>query len=141
MEALASLSLAGTIVQIVDFTSKLVFKAIEIRKSSNGLDQASSDITLVAKTLARLSHELETSSNANLPKEREMNDLAAQCKDVAEKLMAVIAKFKNSGKHTTRSSFLQAMRFVMSKDEIAELTRRMESICRAMNICLLKMIS
>jgi hypothetical protein len=142
MEVLAALSVASAVVSFIDFGSKLVSKVHELRESSDGLDEGTSDIKLVAKTLSRLSHELEVSSTAASPEEREMKELATRCKDLVKQLLAVIAKLESGGQQMRRwSSFRQAIRFAMSKDQIIDLTKRIESLRQSMNMCLLKMIS
>jgi hypothetical protein len=69
----------------------LVSKANELHASPNRLDNESADIKAASETLYRLSYDLEASFVATGPEERELCELAAQCKKLATQLLEVIA--------------------------------------------------
>jgi len=140
MEAFAALSLASAVVQFVDFGSRLVSKTNNLRE--NGFSKEVTDIKAAATTLSRLSDELKASFPATSPEEKEMKELAARCKDLAEQLLVVMKKIEKdvSVQQTAWRSFRQAIRMVMSKDEVKELTERIGLIRETMNLCLQKML-
>jgi len=140
MEALAALSLASAVVQFVDFGSRLVSKTNNLRE--NGFSKEGADIKAAATTLSRLGDELKASFSATSPEEEEMADLATRCEDIAGQLLAVMRKIEKdaSVQQTAWQSFRQAIRMVMSKDELKELTERIGLIRETMNLCLQKMM-
>lgn len=60
LDPLTSLSIASSVIQFVDYSTKLVSKAKEIRKSSNGVLSENLEVESVCKRLQTLSETFST---------------------------------------------------------------------------------
>ena len=66
LDPLTALSVAGNIVQFVDFTVKLISKGNELYKSADGALVDNRDLEAIASNLARLTERLRTDMNHHL---------------------------------------------------------------------------
>ncbi|KAF4461191.1 Vegetative incompatibility HET-E-1 [Fusarium albosuccineum] len=60
MEPLSALSLAGNIIQFIEFSAKLVKKANEIKNSASGVTEEVEDATKISQSLHKLCQELQS---------------------------------------------------------------------------------
>ncbi|KAE8446759.1 hypothetical protein EG329_011664 [Mollisiaceae sp. DMI_Dod_QoI] len=122
MDPLSALSLAATLVQLVDFTSKIVSKGYHIY---NDTDQALPQnvaleylVTDLQNLNARLHHHDRLSCATR--DEQALEDLSASCAVLADELVSRLNKLKvaDDAKHRKWKSFRQALKSVWSKEEL-----------------------
>jgi ABC-type transporter Mla subunit MlaD len=140
MEALAAISLASSIVQFVDFGSKLLSTTKEIKQSANALDATGANLETSAQILGQLSKELASSFHAVTQDERNVNILAGDCKKVADELLTILGKLKKTTDGKRWASFRQALRQIMAEDELDRKSKRMDGLRSQLNICLQKLM-
>lgn len=132
MEPLAALSLAGNIVQFVEFGGKLLKSTRELYKSSvGGTLPINHELALVTSELRVLITKLrqyfpKTAGNAP---DQEVNGgfekICDEAAKVAEELVRRLDTLKVGGKASKLGSFYYAIRSLWSEKEIAELTARL----------------
>ncbi|KAF8851727.1 hypothetical protein BDZ45DRAFT_808104 [Acephala macrosclerotiorum] len=108
MDPLSALSLASTIIQLVDFGSKLLSKSVQLYKATNG--------TLKA-------HE-----------EDAFEKLCDEAAAVAEEFLSRLKELKvRDGKHRGWEFFKAAVRAAWSQDEIYSLQKRLSTLKESLN--------
>jgi hypothetical protein len=134
MDPLSALSVAGTIVQFVDYGTKLLSNARELYRSSVGTLDANNELELVTTDLRALIAKLRMSfySRAFDPGSVEAQQRASfdrLCDDaakLAEELLERLDKLKNrKEKHKAWHSLQKAVASAWSATEVAELKRRL----------------
>lgn len=136
MEPLVALSLAGTIVQFVDFGSKLLKDGRELYTSKTGtlktyeeLELITTDLEGVIKKFRELACSPEARSKPMTdPPQGELSSFESLCDEatsVAEELVTRLEGLKDK-KSSLRAcnSIRQAVRLAWSKQELANLTAR-----------------
>lgn len=134
MDPLSALSVAGTIVQFVDYGTKLLSNARELYRSSVGTLDANNELELVTTDLRALIAKLRMSfySRAFDPGSVEAQQRASfdrLCDDaakLAEALLERLDKLKNrKEKHKAWHSLQKAVASAWSATEVAELKKRL----------------
>lgn len=130
MDPISAVSLAGTVVQLVDFSIKIVSKTSELyRSSSNGLVENQS-IDKVTKDLTKLNNQLKDSNVGDA----DLQELCKACGDAADELLRALSKVKVEGKGRIWQSFRKALISVWSKEGIQELEKRLERFRDELNL-------
>lgn len=136
MEALTALSLAGTVVQFVDFGTKLLSDGKGLYKSSTGALKVNEEFELVTADLRALNTKCRF--GCSWPVERpcgpiteDQHDFEKICDGaakVAEELIGRLNELKVKGsKHRKWESFQQALKSAWSKEEISSLLKRLSN--------------
>ena len=136
MDPLTAVSLAGTIVQFVDFGSKLLTNAQELYRSTAGTLTTNQELELVTADLHSLVVKLRQSFHVTgdtLPltrKEQEEQEtfqkICNEATKVAAELLERLDRLKVKGsRHRKWESFRQAVRSAWSKDEVTALVHRL----------------
>lgn len=100
---MTALSVAGNIIQFVDFSIKLVAKSHELYKSADGATVGNAELEAKAKTLQELYGRLkssyaEQSSTTRLTdSDVALRKLSERCSGVAEELVNTLEKVKIQG--------------------------------------------
>jgi len=135
MAELAALSLAGNIVQFVDFGIKLFSEARDLYESAQ--DGRTEDLELESVTLDLKSFAQSLHSNAkpgSQPKKPSADDialmkLAVSCEKLANELLKLLDDLKVKGQQNRRwKSFRQALRHVKKAEKINKLEVRLEKL-------------
>lgn len=140
---LDALSVAGTVVQFVDFTIKMVSKGNEYYKSASGALVEHNDLELVATNMQKLNDNLESSlrlfdKHSQLsPEEQALKTVVDACEGIALQFRDALNKLKISGKNTRWKSFRQAFKSIWDKDNLDEMLRRLVSARQELAINLL----
>ena len=147
MDPLTALSVASSIVQLVDFTQGLFRSTYRIYKSTTGRSESNVDLQTISTSLKTLSSDLaksveqarsdtgkESSSN-----EEQLLDLSKNCAGVAEKLIAALDQLTAQKIHNIWDSFDVAVRSVTSNKQVKYLSKRLEfyrqEISITINVC------
>jgi hypothetical protein len=135
MDPLTALSVAGTIVQFVDFGNKLLTSSVELYKSSQGLLQAHEELELVTGDLISVVAKLRDIFPASVVTHagnhglREFHTICEEAIKIAGELLVKLNNLKiKDGKHRAWESLKAAVKAAWSKDEIKSLTGRLSTL-------------
>jgi hypothetical protein len=144
LDPISALGLAGNLVQFVDFLFKLVSESRGIYKSATGALNEHAFLEKIAVDLSKLSDSLPSTTlgvtGSSSLVGHDILDLAAECKDVSRRLLGALEEIKVKGSHRRWKSFVQALKSVWKREEIEELTRRLDRIQNLLNTRLLAMM-
>jgi hypothetical protein len=132
MEPLSALSLATSIVQFVDFATKIVHGTRQIYQSGTGAAAENADIELCASELQSLCTRLDVS---RLPHQRSADDdalcrIAGRCVSISKELSSLLEKIKAKNTDSKWQCMVSAVRTQLKKNERDEILARL-SQCRA----------
>ncbi|KAL8785690.1 MAG: hypothetical protein Q9195_008536, partial [Heterodermia aff. obscurata] len=121
MEAVAALSLAGTVFQITDFVATVLSKSAQLYTSADGSLIDNSDAAEVATHLRNLSSRLRRAPHGH---DATLDELCHGAQEIADRLLAALDKLKVKGKQSRAESLRKALRSVWGKDELVRLEGR-----------------
>jgi hypothetical protein len=135
LDPFSAISLAGNIVQFVDFTTKLVDKGHEIYRSGDGalienleLEAITRNLTGLLSQLSKPFRDAPTSSSSSKDgvesKDLALKKLSESCVSVAKDLLHTLEGIKVNGSHRKWHSVRQALKTSWSKEKIEDLVRR-----------------
>lgn len=136
---LSALSLASSIVQLIDFAYELVADARAIRESAKGLSAQNSDIGIVTENLKEISQKIKDQS-FNVPLNSRDDDaallkLAESSLEVTDELLQQLDVLSvQIGPNKKWNSFRQAWKAVWKKDRIQKLQDRLDLLRQEMNV-------
>lgn len=131
MEALATLSVAANVFQVVDFSACIVSKSSELYKSTHGQLVQHTDISTTSNDLERLTTKLSDSiapqSVAIVPSEDDLalHTLCKGCIDVSTELQRGLRELQVSGAPSKWRSLRKALKTIWTKERISELQSRL----------------
>ncbi|KAI1446723.1 hypothetical protein F5Y02DRAFT_55953 [Annulohypoxylon stygium] len=129
MEPLSALSLAGNILQFIEFTSHLLSTSVEIYKSSTGTLDSKVALEEIYQRLSYLSVSLITASRNTQPSASELalRSIASSCNDDCIRLLAVLNDIRvDEGSHRLWKSFRAALKLAWrGEQEIEKLATRL----------------
>jgi pyruvate-formate lyase-activating enzyme len=135
MEAIAALGLASNIIQIVDFSSRIISRGQEIYSSSDGSTAEHALLSDVARNLAELHQSLIVSGSVRDKGKRKLTvadkqllDLKIESQKIVKDLQEALNKIKLSKKDRKWRSVRHALLSIQSDKEIANLAARLDSI-------------
>jgi hypothetical protein len=131
MEAIATVGLVGAIVQLMDFSSKLVSASTEIYRSSKGILSEHASIEAAATDLRILQSEV---ANSMAGCGSEMQDLCIACDAAASDLLDALSKVKAQESGQKWKSIRKALRSIWSKEEIVQMESRLTSLRIELNL-------
>jgi hypothetical protein len=100
MDPLSAIGLAGTIVQFIDFSRKILVGGAELYKSANGIIELNRQVELATQDLTNFTIKLQrspqTQNSSAIPTEDELalSKLCSDCNVVAEQLLERLGKLK-----------------------------------------------
>lgn len=129
------------IVQFVGFGIKLVAKTQEIHRSADGNLQHNCDVEKAAKRIQILQSKLLASPQSDTADVSEtqglLEGLCLSCHDTAKELLEALEKLKIQGKKTTWTSMRKALKSIVGKAVIAELSSRLDEFRKQLEITIL----
>lgn len=141
MDPLTALSVAGTVVQLVDFGTKLLSNGVELYRSTSGELKAHEELELITADLRSVVIKLRSvsavtadglTSNpaaAGPPLENSFYKICDKAVEIAGELLHKIDGLRvKDGKHHAWESVKAALKTALSKDEIASLRARLSSL-------------
>ena len=134
MDPLTALSVAGTVVQFVDFAWELFTDGRELYKSSTGALAVNDEMELITTTFQAVVTKLHITDNGvslGVKDERQLRieKIRAQAEQIAGELIKLLNKLKiksKNDKHRAWQSVKQVIKSAASKEEIADLEKRLE---------------
>jgi hypothetical protein len=143
MDPFNALSIAASVVQFVDFASKILSKTYELYKSADGASLENSEHETVTKDLRALNQRLtnRSSRQGSLPKEEYALEVICRgCSVIADELLEKLEGIKIKGKHTKWKSLRQALKTIWSESAIDEVSRRLARYRQELDTQLLVLI-
>jgi hypothetical protein len=143
LDALSALGVAASVVQVVDFSSKLISKGNEYHKSANGALLEHNELAAAATNLMNLSKALEKSfrtiqaGSEDSSEEASFRIVVEDCRTTASEFIAVLNTFKVARGHKRWKSFRQAFKTMWNKDKIEEMLGKLNMIREQLVIHLL----
>ena len=140
LDPFSALSLTGNIVQLVDFSGRVVAHVVELYKSSSGLIKEHIELSASARSLKQTANTLskEFSQNGASPAEQQpLRDLIAACEGLADDLIRSIEDLTVDPKNRRWSIMRQTARAVSRKTVVHELVMRVGRVRDALNSHLL----
>lgn len=139
LEGLAALGLASNILQIIDFSYKLVSGAKEINNSTTGVSAQHETFETVSQSLIKLVNNIDVAPSSQIPPET--RELAAQTKDLSQAFIAKLDELKPKGAKRPWSGFVQAMKEANQSNKLLALNKRLNKLHRLLNSHLLTTMS
>ncbi|KAN0092090.1 hypothetical protein V8E51_017937 [Hyaloscypha variabilis] len=144
LDPLTALSVAGNIVQFVDFSIKLVAKGTELYNSADGASIGHAELEVIANDLQELNSRLQPSPPApdtvktNWTADTALHKLTEQCSTVAGELLQALNRLKVEGTSNRRwKSVRQALKGLMKKDEVDAIVQRLQRFRDELNLHIL----
>jgi hypothetical protein len=134
MDPLTALSVAGTIIQFVDFGNKLLKNSVQLYKSSRGSLKANEELELITGDLkcviSKLREAFSSSPAGPVIGQNSFQGNFVEICDEAAKIAAELLERLNGlkvkdGKYRTWESLKAAVKAAWSKEEIQGLERRL----------------
>lgn len=122
MDPLSALSIAASVVQFVDYGTRIVSKSHEINKSAGGASIQNVELGAATKRLQTLTTPLQ-----NLQGDESLKQICIGCIEVSLELEQCLEQLKvpEGHKHRKCKIFRQALKSVARKDEIEEFKMRL----------------
>ena len=139
MDPLTAFSLACNVIQVVDFSMKVVVKCREIYK--DGTSSGHKEIESMAKHLTDLFTDLDSASAVPNPgpmprlyhDDQDLRNLAQQCSETAKELTAELQKLSIQGRPRKRDIVRMTVKVVLKKSAIEDIARRLEQYRRTLD--------
>jgi hypothetical protein len=125
MEALAAVSLASNIVQLINFVGEVLSKSGQIYRSRPWTSEDEQDQEFIASHLRDLSNKIQCPSEFPDPA---LEKLCSQCNGVADDLLATLGGLRNQGQQTRSQSLRKSLKLVWGKDKVLKLERRLQAL-------------
>lgn len=143
LEAVAAVSLAGSVISLIDFAVKLISKGRQYHKSADGSLKEVVDIIVVSNNLGRLSQNVIGSaqsfshSGASSHETQALQTVADNCLEITNEFGAVLTKLGHQGPLSKWKSFRQAAKHLLGKKEIERMLQRLRLVREDLAIHLL----
>ncbi|KAF2830352.1 hypothetical protein CC86DRAFT_378654 [Ophiobolus disseminans] len=139
LEALAAVSLAGNVVQFVDFSCRLFSTAASIRRSTTGAAESIQDLDTVTQALRHSSEKIASSRNTAAQQgvtqdHSSLVKLADNCQTAATELLSVTQALKTKDSGSKWSSFKAALATAWSEKEIKDMESRLNAYRQQMHL-------
>jgi hypothetical protein len=128
----AGFAAAVNIIQLLDFSSKLISSSRELYKSGDGHLIEHSELRSTTESLSNLTRKV-TDSLKRLTRSRKLSDLekeqvrlGEECSRVASELLEVLENLKLDNKRTAWTTFRQVFLTLWNKEKIQSLERRLD---------------
>ena len=133
LTGIEALSLAATIFQMIDFSSKIVSKGKALYKSSSGIlkehevtETAAYRLQAMCRKLTFSLHSTEGASGPLNTDDAMLEEICGNCITLSRELLVYLGKLKvPTGRNRKWKSFRQALKSVWSKEGVDEMARRL----------------
>ncbi|MCJ1437265.1 hypothetical protein MMC27_006651 [Xylographa pallens] len=147
VDPFTALSLAGTVVQFVDYGSKLIKEGSELYHSAGGALPVNAELEKITVNLKEITKKLESSartdtgSTGDTKETGALRSLAESCSEAADELLNVLEDLKVKGTNRQWQSLRQALRSSHKKDEIRKIEKKLDKLQQMLNTRLIAMMS
>lgn len=131
MDPFTAIGLASSIVQFVDFSTKLIHGAREIYDSASSDTLENRSLEAVVGEMKRLSSKLLSPGKTHqTEEEKALRRLAAECNILSNQILHLLQKIKPKDANSMRQSTWAALKNKWHEGEKLELEKRLEN-CRS----------
>jgi hypothetical protein len=147
MDPLSALSLAGTIVQFVDFGSKLLSNSVQLYKSSKGALKTHEELELITGDLQSVIVKLRGTSSivsgevagplteVDQRQEDSFRKICDEATQIAKELLSRLRSLRvKNGEHRRWESLKAATKTTWSQDEISSLKQRLSTLKESLHL-------
>lgn len=120
MDPFAAFSLVCGIIQVIDFSTKVVKKCHELYR--DGVSSEDQEIEGMARYLTDLGQNLDLSNRGD---NDEIMDLGFKCSRTAQELVAELGKLKAHGAHRKRLAFKKTVRAIFKSSAVDDIQKRL----------------
>ncbi|KAN0116846.1 hypothetical protein V8E51_002823 [Hyaloscypha variabilis] len=150
VDPITALSIASSVVQFVDYSTKLLSKSSELYKHGSLADN--DELELVTKDLTRLTGDLlvvgkkqQDDPDANDPEETALRELARLCNDIGQQLLAQLGTLKvahpgNKLEHGLES-ISKAVRSSWKRSKVENIEKRLRKVREELDTRILALIN
>jgi hypothetical protein len=134
LDPVSAVGLASSVIQIVDFSCRLVSKTSEYRTSTDGALIEHKELRAAANRLSALSKAIHgpLTKCKSLRKptnvDTALSDIAGECLDRASELTQALQELQIDGTTNTWKSFRQALKAIWEKEKIEQIRRRLDTL-------------
>lgn len=137
MDPLTALSLAGSLVQFVDFTLKILTTGYPLYKASTGSLSAHEELKCVARDLSGLAKRLSHAQRSYDISERSqaevaIEDLRGKCEIVAQELMGHLGTLKMQEKKGPLKNFRSALKATWDQNALNTLVQKLQFLRKSL---------
>jgi hypothetical protein len=118
------MGLASNVVQFVEFAGALLSKTTQLYNSTEGSLRETRDLKFVSVDLRKYADLLKTPATQH---DTDLATLAGGCYEIADELLAALAKLDVQGNPTKFESFRKAVRSAWSTEKVADIKKRLSS--------------
>ena len=143
LESLAALSLAGNIVQFVDFGCRLFSKSRELYGSSDGVLAENAELENIANSLTAMSKGLTVRSSQTQPESIDYTNLKAlakDCENIATELLEALRELKVKEPRKRLQCFRTALNRVWRSERIRDVSERLDRSSRLLTTCMVNIL-
>ncbi|KAJ8130876.1 hypothetical protein O1611_g2747 [Lasiodiplodia mahajangana] len=126
MEAFATLSFVGNVIQLVEVSSKLVKTAIELRNSAAALPNDINDVIAIRNSLASMLQRIETTAPIYSEHDRDLAALASNCRRVCGELLDQVNHIKGKGDSSKTGAFGVAWRTLTDGGKLNSIQQKLD---------------
>jgi len=140
MDPLTALSVAGTIIQFVQFGGQILNGSRQFYESASGALSVNEELEVITRDLSDLLFKLERPLGPSNPPDslekdaeyRGLEDIGAHCRKVANELLTRLNGLKIRGKHQAWKSLQHAIKAAWAQREVDELDKRLVGFRRSL---------
>ncbi|KAI0546719.1 hypothetical protein F4679DRAFT_587244 [Xylaria curta] len=119
MEALTTIQIISSIVQLVEFGSKCVAKGVKIYQSNDGVLDENAAIEIAATHLTTLNNEVKNAAFST--SDQQLQDICSKVTEASSELLGVLECLKVQGTKTKWKSMRKAIQSILGKAKVKEL--------------------
>lgn len=133
MDPLTAFSLACGVIQVVDFSTKVLTKCKEIY--NNGALSEYDDIEKMSNHLADLRKDLRlpSSRKIEIPSDKDLLDMATKCSATAAQLVTKLQALRIDGPHKKRDALKKTVQYFWEKKDTQDIQKRLDSYRSALD--------
>ena len=138
-ESLAALSLAGNIVQFIDFGYRLFSKSRKLYRSSDGVLAENVELENIANSLTALSKGLTVGSSQTQPESIDYANLtllAKDCESIATELLEALGELRVKDPQKKLQCFCTALKRIWRSERIENVSKRLERSSGLLTTCM-----
>jgi hypothetical protein len=124
MDPLTALSIAGNVIQFVDFGCKVFSKGVEIFQSAQGSTVVHDELEDITTDVSIMARKLRASSLQKEGTDSTISGICQDCTRMADQILERLARLKTGPKHTQWKSMWMALKQVWSEKEMQDMVRR-----------------
>jgi hypothetical protein len=135
MDPFTAIGLTSSIVQFVDFSTKLICGAREIYYSTTGTTEENASLELVVTEMKAWSSKLQYyGPSAQSEEEKSIHSLAAECQKLSDKVLELIEKTKPKNQKSKTQVVCAAIIGKLHEDDKLQLQKRLNECGNQLNM-------